>query len=282
MTIDHWLNATPIILLGLILLVLMGLAAWAGHLLRRFRDRRSASKDGEDGGHEGYVVSAVLGLLALLLGFTFALSVDRFETRRGLVLQEANAIGTSYLRAQLLEEPHRTRVSGILRDYTENRVTLATTAPAKMGPLLETNDRLLVDLWSATAAAFDSVRTLDFSTALLDTVNEVIDLDASRKAARQVRVPGEVFLVLIIYVTVTAGVMGHVLTSSRGLVATLVLFALVTLSLMLIIDIDRPAAGGISESQGPMIVLRDSLREQPPGTFDRWRVGPGAAGPAGR
>ena len=73
---------------------------------------------------EGYVVSAVLALMGLLLGFTFALSVDRFETRRALVLQEANAIGTAYLRSQALTEPHRSRMSKALVDYTNNRIAL--------------------------------------------------------------------------------------------------------------------------------------------------------------
>lgn len=271
--IQDWLNSTPIVVLGILILLVMCGSAAAGYFLRKRHNRRNVdAQDGDDlGGYEGYVVSAVLGLLALLLGFTFSLSVDRFETRRALVLQEANAIGTSYLRAQILAEPDRSRLSGILVRYTENRVALGLARPDEVAPLLETNDRLLVDLWAGTVAAFDGVRATDFSTSLLETVNEVIDLDASRKAGRQVRVPTEVFVVLLVYVTVTAGILGYVLVS-RGVIPSLVLFALLTMSLMLIIDIDRPTAGGVSEGQGPMIQLRDTLKQQPPSTFDRWRT----------
>ncbi|SNT04359.1 hypothetical protein SAMN06295912_1343 [Sphingomonas laterariae] len=270
-----WLDDRSIIALGLCLLGAMAIAALFGFALRRWRERQW-QRDGEDeeGGQEGYVVSAVLGLLALLLGFTFALAVDRFETRRALVLQEANAIGTSYLRSQLLDEPHRTRLSGILRDYAANRVELASAQRDAIPPLMTRNDAMLEDLWSATAAAYDGLKPAPFANSLLDTVNEVIDLDASRKAARQVRVPAEVFMVLVVYIVVTAGVLGYVLVAVRGFISAGFLFALIIMSLMLIMDIDRPVKGGIQESQGPMIDLLNTIRKQPPGHFDRWRAPP--------
>src|SRR5262249_42706851 len=159
-----------------------------------------------DDNHEGYVVSAVLGLLALLMGFTFALATDRYDARRGRVLEEANAIGTSYLRAQLLQEPHRTRISGLLVAYAENRIALAhAQSRDNPGALLARNDQLLTDLWSATVASFDSIKGLDFSSAFIESMNAVIDLDAARKAARRAHVPSEVYLVLFVYLVVTAG-----------------------------------------------------------------------------
>lgn len=268
-TIALWLDSVPIILVGLLLFGTMWAAAWIGHTLRRRRERTA---DGADGDRDGYIISAVLGLLALLLGFTFALAVDRFETRRSLVLQEANAIGTSYLRSQALTEPHRTRMSAILIAYTDNRIALGTASPNRVQGLLLKNDRLLTDLWSATLAAHDTVRTLPFSTSLLSTVNEVIDLDASRKAARRVRVPAEVFIVLWGYILVSAGILGYARSGSQSQISGAILFLLITTSYMLILDIDRPRSGGIVEAQGPMLDLRESLKNQPPGTFDRWRA----------
>ncbi|WP_225212174.1 hypothetical protein [Brevundimonas guildfordensis] len=82
-------------------------------------------------------------------------------------------------------------------------------------------------------------------------------------------------MVLVIYVVVTAGMLGYVRVTSQGLAAAGFLFALVTMSLMLILDIDRPAGGAIRESQAPMVALSETLRTQPPGTFDRWRKPPG-------
>jgi hypothetical protein len=235
--------------------------------------RASATGKRETGsdGQETLVVSAVLGLLALLMGFTFALAVDRFETRRELVVEEANAIGATYLRAQLLDEPHRDRVSAILVRYVDNRIALAKAPPGRASELLTTNDQLLTDLWAATSAAFEDIKALPFSNALLETTNRMIDLDSTRKAARLAHVPGEVFVVLIVYLIVACGVLGFVLTGIRGRVTAAVLLVLQTMSMMLIVDIDRPTLGGILESQAPMEALRDSMTSQPPLVFDRWR-----------
>lgn len=271
--LKNWLDSAPIAVLGGVVLLLMILAVLTGFAMRRRHDRDRAGVDDERAeGQEGYVVSAVLGLLALLLGFTFALAVDRFETRRSLVLEEANAIGTTYLRTQLLEEPHRARISGLLIDYAENRVALGNTSVAVNPQLLVKNDQLITELWAATVSAFQTIKGLDFSSAYLDSMNALIDLDASRKAARMVRVPTEVFVVLVIYLVVTAGVLGYVFIGTRGRAAAGFMLILLSMSLLLIVDIDRPTRGGVREGQGPMESLVKSLRSTPSSAYDRFRL----------
>lgn len=264
-----WVDEAPLLILGAVVIVLMGAALITGAMFRRRhdRDRRGEAKDD---GQEGYVVSAVLGLLALLLGFTFALAVDRYETRRSLVREEANAIGTAYLRTQLLPEPHRARISRLLVDYTENRVALGV-APGDADPKqLAVNDRLLTDLWAATAAAFPAIKGLDFSSVYLDAINAVIDLDTSRKSARSVHVPTEVFVVLVIYLIVTSGVLGYIFRGPRGRAGAIFMLGMLVMSMLLIIDIDRPTHGGVRESQTPMLWTLDALKTTPPSTYDRW------------
>lgn len=264
---QDWLGQSHLLLVALGLLASMLTAAVVGTVCG---GKRSG---GENEGQVGYVVSAVLGLLALLLGFTFSLAVDRYETRRVLVLTEANAIGTAYLRAQLLDEPHRARMSDILVRYVDNRLVLARANPgAEQQRLLKVNDTLLTDLWTATSAAFPAIQGLDFSSTFLDSVNTVIDLDAARKMARMARVPPAVFLVLFVYLITTAGVLGFVLKGLGGRLAAGFLLLLLTLALALIIDIDRPAAGGVVESQLAMEMLRNSLHSQSPAIYDRWRT----------
>ena len=278
---ELWMNVTPIPLIALILVVAMLLAALVGGWMGR-RRRRDAPPDApdDDDTQEGFIISAVLGLLALLLGFTFALAVDRYDARRVLVLDEANAIGTSYLRAQLLEEPHRSRMSGILLDYTVNRVDLGQAPSAShRAPLLKRNDQLIQDLWSATAASFDTVRGLDFSTSLLETVNAVVDFDSARKTARFARVPVAVFVVLFLYVLATSGMLGYMTRTARNMGHTAVFIGLLVMSLLLIVDIDGPTTGWIRESQFPMQMLKDTLQRTPPGTYDQWRSPPFAAPP---
>jgi hypothetical protein len=265
---QDWVSQTHLLLVALVLIGSMAVAAVVGTI---FGARHKSGDETE--GQVGYVVSAVLGLLALLLGFTFSLAVDRFEARRGLVLQEANAIGTAYLRVQLLEEPHRARMTDIVRRYVDNRVAVAkATERSEQLRMLAINDALVTDLWTATSAAFPSIQGLDFSSAFLDSVNTVIDLDTSRKMARMARVPPAVFFVLFVYLVTTAGVLGFVLKGKGGRLAAGFLLLLLTLALALIIDIDRPAGGGVVESQAPMEALQASLHAQSPAVYDRWRT----------
>ena len=273
---DRWINNANLLLIGVILFAAMCLAAVVGILLKASRQGRGAAADAE-GGQEGYIVSAVLGLLALLLGFTFSMATDRFDARRVLVLQEANAVGTAYLRAQLLDAPHRQRATDLLLRYTDNRIALAKAAPggAEQRRLLALNDGMLTDLWAATAAAFESIKGLDFSSSYVDSINEVINIDQARKTARLARVPGEVFAALFIYLVTTAGVLGYVMKGGRGHLAAIFLLLLLVLSLMLILDINRPMGGIVTESQRPMEDLRKTLAAQPPAVFDRWRSTPG-------
>jgi len=264
--IGDWLNNTPIWFLGAMLLVALLAAAFIGRALRPPAHPKGG--DSKDDG-EGYSVSAILGLLALLTGFTFSLAIERFETRRQLVLEHANAIGTAYLRVQLLPEPHRARLSGLINDYTANAVALANAPPGNTGPLLAQDDRILTQLWAATKAAYRSIQALPFAGTFVSAVNSLIDMDGARRAARSARVPVEVFAVLLIYLIGTAGVLGYVLRSRRGLFAASFLLVLLTLSQLLILDIDRPTTGSLRESQKPMEDLRDSLKTQPPSVFDR-------------
>jgi len=278
--LSNLMNGAPVLVVALFVLVLMGVCAVLGAAAKRSVARRGEAGEKEDG-QEAYVVSAVLGLLALLMGFTFSLAVDRYETRRALVLEEANAIGTAYLRTQLLEQPHRARISGLLTTYADNRLRLSQTSTVKAAePLMATNEALVFNLWAATDAAFPTIQHLDFSSAYLDSMNLVIDLDASRKAARLVRVPATVFLVLILYMAVSAYVMGYVLVGHRSRASGLFLLALLTLALALIIDIDRPGRGTVRESEGPMTDLVASLKSWNPADFDRWRTPAVPAPPA--
>ncbi len=266
-----WLETAPAWQIGLVLLAAMFGASIFGEWLSGRTAKAKA--DGDDGGKEGYIVSATLGLLALLMGFTFSLAVDRFEARRLLVLEEANAIGTTYLRTQMLEPVDRARISQMLVDYTDNRIALAKASPDKVAPLLARNDQMLTDLWTATLAAWPTIKGMDFSSSYLETMNNMIDLDAARKAARLARVPSAVFFVLFVYVITSAGVLGYAGANKEGRGATAFLFVLLAISLLLTLDIDRPKSGRVTESQGPMERLRATLKTQPPEVFDRLSAG---------
>jgi hypothetical protein len=272
----QWFASLSLPGLAVAIFACLVLASISGYALRRL-ERRLVSPRREEPEHsqESYLVGGMIGLMALLLAFSFSIALGRFDERRHLVTQEANAIGTAYLRSQLLDEPHRTRLSSLLVEYTDNRLKLATIEPARLNLQLAVNDRLLTDIWAAVAAARESALAHGISTPLLMTFNEVIDLDTERKIARTVRMPIEVLELLFGFLILTAVVLGYVLEERRGRFGAAMLFVLLSLYVSVIADLNRPRSGNIRESQDAMRMLQASLKAQPPAAFDRYRTGGG-------
>ena len=268
--LDTVLLQAPFWLIGAALLATMVVAALLWRRLGPSHDnfRKNSAEQGESVTREGYVVSAVLGLLALLTGFTFALALQRFDTRRERVLLDANAITAAYLQTQVLQQPHRSRISNLLRDYTDTSVELAAARTSDLLELRRREDLLIVGLWKATVAVFPTIKQYDFSSTYMERMNDVIDLDLARKIARESHVPSEVYLVLILYQIGTAYVLGYVLVGDRGRISAILLFVLFSMSIMLIIDIDRPTSGWIQTPHGTMLELQKFLRANPPSTFE--------------
>lgn len=260
--------------IGIGTLGLMLVSAAVGHGIRRLQLRRTKSggrESGESVAQEGYLLSSALGLLGLLLAFSFGMILSRYEARRELVIKEANAIGTSYLRAQFLDEPYRTQLSTLLVEYTENKIQLAS-AEGNRSSYAARNDQLLTDIWSNVRAARESAVTHGITTALLLTFNEVIDLDAERKIAWGLTLPREVLILLMAFLVMVGFLVGHQVDGPRGRRAALALFLSIALSITAMADLNRPSVGWARESQAPMIMALKSLKSQPPASFDRFNV----------
>ena len=273
---SDWLSDLSLVAIGIGTLAVLLIAAVAGHFIRKAQERRSPKKareSGESVAQEGYLLGGMIGLLGLLLAFSFGMVLNRYETRRELVTREANAIGTAYLRAQLLDEPHRSRLSQLLVAYTGNRIELAN-AGGDSRVLLARNDQLLTDIWTAIRASRESALAQGVTTALLISYNEVIDLDTERKVAWDMRVPVEVGVLLIVYLAAMAAVVGHQVDGPRGGRAATVFFIAIALSITVMADLNRPMSGHARESQKAMLMLLQSLRAQPPQMFDRFNAGP--------
>jgi hypothetical protein len=269
----------PIIVLGGAIVLILLLAMWLGRRLQLRLAALLAREDGTppaDEAFQNHILSAVMGLLALLMGFTFALAIDRFDSRRQLVVAEANSIGTTWLRARLLDEPHRSRLLALLEDYARNRIALAEAQDrGDIDRLLAESGRLQDQLWNETEAAVRPMRNVAFAASFLETMNQTIDLGAERKVARQAHVPPEVLAILLIYLVVVAFVYGYNITGARRWAASTCLLALFTLAYLLILDLDRPNRGGIRESQAPMEDLLQSMHGNPPPTLAEPPAAPG-------
>jgi ABC-type multidrug transport system fused ATPase/permease subunit len=251
-------EAIPLWAIGVCILGILFIAAEIGFRTpgwlrqRRFDDAPTHVPD--------YLLSAVLGLLALLLGFSFSLALNRYEARRDLVVQEANAIGTAWLRAQLLEEPVRTALSKALLAYTDIRLAWSETTTDKADN--EPTERMQKEVWKLTGRAVREDSSAQLSRALMDAVNESFDSASARLAARSAHIPDRVLQVLLLYAIMSMLMMGYVQGAGarphRAATAQLVL--LLSLALTIILDIDRPRSGAIQVSQQPMIDLRQSFR----------------------
>src|SRR5262245_17277844 len=138
----------------------------------------------------GAVQAAVLGMLALLLGFTFSMAVDRYDRRRELVLQQANTIGTTWLRSGLLPDAHRQPVRELLRAYLDLHVHSreALRDPALMAAGLRRTAEIRSTLWQhAEASAREAPN--DITATFIETLNDMIETEAARVTASASRIP---------------------------------------------------------------------------------------------
>ena len=250
----------PIWLLAVLFFLALIAARECGHLLRKRRKRSSPTGDAEDG--DGFTMTSVLGLLALLIGFTFSLSLQRYDARRELVVSEANALGTTWLRTELLDESDRSRLQALLRRYVDIRIEFgkARTAEEEAEAFRRT-EAMQQELWNATSEVVAPFRTTPLAALLVTTTNESIDLAATRKATREARIPSRILQALAIYALISAAMIGY--EKGRHRAATTLLFVLLTLAASLVADLDRPTTGGIKVSQQPMLDLQRSIAERP-------------------
>ena len=238
--------------------VLALLSVELGNRLARYRLQRShVEKESPLGG----MVGSTLGLLAFMLAFTFGLAGSRFEDRRQILLSEANAIGTTYLRASMLPEPMRTESRNRLREYVDVRLE-GVQQPGKLQQSLTRSEELHNELWSLAMAAAEKERTI-LTGLYITSLNEVIDLHATRiMAALRSRVPAVIWIVLYLLGFLGMVLMGYQLglADSRRSLAAVVLILGFSLVLYLIGDLDRPAKGMLEVSQQSMIDLRNSMK----------------------
>lgn len=267
------------IAVGLLALIL--LANEAG-----FHIGRRSSRFSIDGAkaQTNAIQAAMLGLLALLLGFTFTIALQRFDSRSEAVIQEANAIGTTYLRSRLLSNEVRAEVRNLIQLYLELRVRAGNvdlTQVDQRREAKETAIRLQDQLWSLAlrAAAMDPRPTT--SGLFIQSLNDLIDTYGRRSASLEKHVPESVLLLLFAVFIITGAVLGYSggLVEARAAVATIAMAVLIVVVIFIIIDLDRPRRGLIRVSQDSLIDLQAAIaRDAPTGLQDSAQpLGPAGA-----
>ena len=232
-----------------------------GFRLGRLRARQSGKESADA---VGTVVAAELGLLAFLLAFSFGIVVSRFDLRRHMALDEANAIGTTFLRAEMLPDAHGASIRHLLRTYAD--VRLAATTGAPIDELLRRSEQIHQQLWTeAVAAAQHDPRSVP-AGLFIQSLNELIDLHTARvMAALRSRMPAAVWIVLFTVGLLAFFTMGYQagLTRAGRSPAAVVLALTFGATVWLVADLDRPGEGFLRVSQEPMIEVRRMMGDTP-------------------
>ena len=246
--------------IGLVSLILVCMA-WLGSRLGH-RDRSGGDESYR--GHAATVQAAVLALLGLLLGFTFSMALERYDRRRSLVLQEANSIGTTFLRASFLPGSHKDVVEDLLRRYVELRIPMYSfgTDASELSAIEQQSAAVHRELWSHAVAATAEAPSPIMAT-FVTSLNQTIDLDASRLQALRAHVPGAAWLLVLLVASVGCYIGGYNAGTSgvRSTFATMLLPILLAIVITLIADLDRPRRGLIGVSNQPLLDLRKSIQK---------------------
>lgn len=248
--------------LALIILGVVAGVAGAGIALGRYLRKRSETLREQF----GVLQAALLGVVALILAFGLTLAVGRYEDRRAAVVAEANAIGTTYLRAQLLSEPVRERSLMLLREYTDLALRVSSEIPNSpaMQRTVAAEGTLQRELWGLAGQAIDAAPVASAPRLYVDSLNTMIDQQTVRVAALGNRVPSAVLGLEVIGAAIALGLLGLYLSVlGRGLVPMMLAIALVTMLLLITFDLDRPTRGLITVPSTPLQSLRASMTLPP-------------------
>jgi hypothetical protein len=257
------LYSIPAWQIALGLFALMVVAAKGGRALGR-RGGRGAEEG--PGGIFMSVMGAVLGLLSLLLGFSYSMAASRYDHHKQLLVHETNAFGTSYLRAGLLADPAESEMRDLLRSLVEVRLTQHDDGldPAREQQAAATTERLQAQLWELAAAeARRDPRSL--STAqVVQSVNELIDASTARTAYYRNHVPETILLMLLAVSLVCAALVGYAFGRSRqpNWLATVVFAAVVAVVTLALLDLDRPRRGLIRTGQRTMLDFQADIHSE--------------------
>ncbi len=200
--------------------------------------------------------AAILGLLGLLLGFALSMAIARWDTRRDVIINESNAIGTLWLRAGLLEEPLRGRLGEALRAYSEARIALggSRSRPDELRAARRESEALHLVIWSVVESANRPTTANATLAALIGSANELIDLHELRLASIENHLPSGLFALLLALGGLSVGFLAWSFgaASHRGRAPMLMLAFLVGAVLLLIMDVNRPQRGMVDVGVAPL------------------------------
>ena len=251
------LDKSPLWLVYLVTVAVVLMAAEVGFRVGLWLQRRNPESGGTP--MTGAVVGGMLGLMAFLLAFCIGIVINQHNGRKAMVVTEANAVGTAYLRAGFLAETDQDRTRDLLREYVEIRLA-AVGEESLLEATLARSEEIHNELWAVVEDVVGQGNDSAIIALFVDSINEVIDVHSERLAAIDLRLPELLWMVLYASSVLSFLLVG-VSSSVNGKRDTLavLLFALAFVAvLMIVVDLDRAQQGILTVSQ---TALSDLLRQ---------------------
>jgi hypothetical protein len=232
------------------------------------RHHRTHSNDSTRS-HLTVLQTALLGLLALLLGFNFAMTTSRFEARKTLIQDEVTVIGSTYLRAKLLPSDLRGKMSAMLKDYVSARIEfMRAGTDEKLLEAASESSRMIEDqLWNLAAAAEAQGEATAAMNLVIQSLTDVYNVNEKRRAEQDDHVPATVINLLFV---VAIGALGFIAYSyglghRRRHGSTAIFAILIAMVFTITLDLDQPRSGFIRVGEESMLRLQEDLNRMSSG-----------------
>ncbi len=239
------LQSAPTLAVAIILFVLLIVIYIFGYRLRTRSIKNHPEQNIED---LGAINGTLLGLLALLLAFTFGMSNSRYDTRRQLIIEEANNIGTVILRTDIYPDSMRQRMRAMLKDYVEARIAFyqAGMSTEKIISEYKKANEISSQLWS-TIAAYSKVDNITTRTSeLIPALNAMIDITTTRRAAGEATIPDSIMYFLFMLCLCSSFLLGYDRKNKFDWIVVIGFALMLSMTVFTIIDLDRPRSGIIN------------------------------------
>ena len=250
-------------IVALILLVAMVIFHWLGYATRNIEIKKNKTKSNEG---IGSIVGSLLGLVALLLAFTFGMSSTRYDNRRAVIIEEANTIGTAVLRADMYPDSIKKLLKADFKDYLEARITYfdAGVDTTKINLALKKTVAISSKIWNRVMVESQKPENLGRSYHMIPALNAMIDIVTTGDATKNATVPNSVIWLLFLIILFASFTVGYSnIDKQKNHILAFAFSIIIVLTVFLILDLDKPRRGIINtnNSQEKIVELRSLFKE---------------------
>ncbi|MCU7549396.1 hypothetical protein OCK74_09740 [Chitinophagaceae bacterium LB-8] len=264
MNITSFINFMPSWMLFILIIIVGMLIAEAGAYIA---GKRLQKGEKEPDTPVNSALGAMLALLGFMLGFTFSITANRFAERRELVIRQANAIGTCYLRTSMIPERQKSEVRKLFREYVDNLLQIQKTENVNVPKSISRMNDIHLLIWNQTASLAKEDMDSELRSLFTSSVNEVIDIASERETiALLVRIPSILWISLIALFIMSMFLVGYQIASFdiRRIYSLPLLIGAVAMVLVLIAEMDSSEKKGFRISQKPLENVREMLQTNIP------------------